>query len=179
MSTKVIHIVGASGSGTTTLGKMISQQLGYAHYDSDDYLWLPTDPPFTEKRKIVDRQKLILDDINKTEKCVITGSLCGWGDILIPKFDLVLFLKTPTEVRITRLHEREAKKFGNRIQQGGDMFQIHTDFINWAKTYDTASIDSRSNALHKQWFKKIACPIIELDGTRSPEQNLKIIKDYL
>ena len=33
----VIHIFGASGSGTTTLGKKISEELGYSFMDTDDY----------------------------------------------------------------------------------------------------------------------------------------------
>ena len=31
-----IHILGASGSGTTTLGKEISEKWGHTHLDSDD-----------------------------------------------------------------------------------------------------------------------------------------------
>lgn len=33
----VIHIYGAAGSGTTTLGKKISEVLGYKFMDTDDY----------------------------------------------------------------------------------------------------------------------------------------------
>lgn len=33
----VIHIFGASGSGTTTLGDAIDETLGYKHLDVDDY----------------------------------------------------------------------------------------------------------------------------------------------
>ena len=40
----VIHIYGASGSGITTLGRKISEELGYKFMDTDDYFWLPTNP---------------------------------------------------------------------------------------------------------------------------------------
>lgn len=33
----VIHIYGASGSGTSTLGRKISEELGYKFMDTDDY----------------------------------------------------------------------------------------------------------------------------------------------
>lgn len=33
----VIHIFGASGSGTTTLGKRIADELGFKLMDTDDY----------------------------------------------------------------------------------------------------------------------------------------------
>lgn len=36
MYKSVIHIYGASGSGTSTLGRFISDQLGYTFMDTDD-----------------------------------------------------------------------------------------------------------------------------------------------
>jgi hypothetical protein len=35
---------------------------------------------------------------------VVSGSLCGWGDGVIPLFELVVFLWVPQEVRMVRLH---------------------------------------------------------------------------
>ena len=40
-----IHILGASGSGTTTLGRALAARLQCPHFDTDDCFWLPTDPP--------------------------------------------------------------------------------------------------------------------------------------
>jgi adenylate kinase family enzyme len=37
-----IHILGASGSGTTTLAKALANELGYKHFDTDDYYWIPS-----------------------------------------------------------------------------------------------------------------------------------------
>lgn len=34
-----IHIMGASGAGTTTLGKALAARLPHVHLDSDDYFW--------------------------------------------------------------------------------------------------------------------------------------------
>jgi len=42
---KVIHILGASESGTTTLGRALKEKYEYAHFDTDDYFWIPTNPP--------------------------------------------------------------------------------------------------------------------------------------
>jgi adenylate kinase family enzyme len=41
-----VHIVGASGSGTTTLGKALAARAGCAHLDTDEFFWMPTEPPF-------------------------------------------------------------------------------------------------------------------------------------
>ena len=93
----IIHVLGASGSGTSTLGKEIENKLKYIHLDVDDYFWLPTSPPFIRKREIEERKNLLMNDISSAEKCVIAGSLCGWGDIFIPVFDLIILIEVPTD----------------------------------------------------------------------------------
>ncbi len=52
MEKKVIHLYGASGSGTSTIGRYISETSGYYFMDTDDYFWEPTNPPYTTKRNI-------------------------------------------------------------------------------------------------------------------------------
>ncbi len=56
-----IHITGASGSGTTTLGRALAAELSCPHFDSDDYFWLPTDPPYTTQRDSEERNRRLLD----------------------------------------------------------------------------------------------------------------------
>ena len=58
-----IHILGASGSGTTTLGRALAERLQGPHFDTDDYFWLPTDPPYTQRRERTERQRLLMDDL--------------------------------------------------------------------------------------------------------------------
>ena len=56
---KRIHILGASGSGTSTLGTEISKTFGFTHLDTDNYYWLPTNPPFTMPREREERIALM------------------------------------------------------------------------------------------------------------------------
>ena len=44
-----ILIFGASGAGTTTVGKNLAEILDYIHLDVDDYYWEKTTPPFQVK----------------------------------------------------------------------------------------------------------------------------------
>lgn len=179
----VIHIFGASGSGTTTIAQAIHETFGHVHLDTDNYFWIPTDPPYKTKRTPDERQRLLKIDITKNDKCVISGSLCGrgdgWGDIFIPLFELAIFIDTPTEIRLKRLEEREFSKFGSRILPGGDMYDKHTEFIEWAKTYDTAGIEQRSRALHMKWIKKLQCPIVTVDGTLPVDCILSAISEMI
>ena len=175
----VIHIFGASGSGTTTLGRKISEELGYRFMDTDDYYWLPTNPKFIEKRPIDKRLMLMKKDIEEAENVVISGSLTDWGDTLIPLFTLAIRLETLAEVRIERLKKREKEAFGSRIEKGGDMYEHHLEFIEWAKAYDDGDLDMRSKAKHDEWQKLLKCPLLLLDGVDNLNENFLKIKRCL
>ena len=179
MSKKIIHIYGASGSGTSTLGRYISDKLGYLFMDVDDYFWEPTDPPYTVKRSFDKRIELMKKDIAKSDKIVISGSLVDWGDELIPLFTTVIRLETETSTRIERLRKREKEHFGARIEIGGDMYENHRVFLEWAASYDDGGLDMRSKAKHDEWKKLLLCKQILLNGSDSLEYNFNIIKEYL
>ena len=161
----VIHIFGASGSGTTTLGRALAADMGLVHLDTDDYYWLPTDPKFTAKRPVDERLALMNADIDAAARgVVISGSLTGWGDPLIPRFTCVIRVDTPTEVRIERLKAREYAHFGERIREGGDMYQAHLEFLDWAAQYDTGDVTMRSKACHDEWMQQLPCKQMPVPG---------------
>lgn len=179
MTKNVIHIFGASGSGTTALGQKICDELGYVFIDTDDYFWLPTDPQYTHKRPRKERISMLRGAIEKTSNAVISGSLVDWGDELIPLFTLAIRLETNTEVRMERLERREHKRFGKRIDMGGDMYENHTQFMEWARSYDDGGLDMRSKAKHDEWQKLLDCEILMLDGTKSLEHLFSIITQHI
>lgn len=170
-----IHIFGAAGSGTSTLGEALSKKYGYKFIDVDNFYWLDTFVPFTKAREKNLRVKMLKEEIEKYENCIICGAVCVWGDELIPYFDLVIKLETPTPLRIKRLRERELKRFGERIQEGGDMYYNHLRFIEWAKVYDDGDVDVRSNKLHNHWLKKINSKVLILDGSKEIEELINLI----
>lgn len=175
----VIHIYGASGSGTSTLGKKLAEKLGYRWMDTDDYFWMPTNPPYTKKREIPERIRMMKRDIAEAENVVISGSLVDWGDVLIPQFTLAIRLVTDTDVRIERIRLREKAKFGIWIEPGGDMYQNHLEFLAWAKAYDSGDIHMRSRAKHDEWQKLLVCEQIVLDGAVDLEHNAEQVKTCL
>ena len=73
-----IHIVGASGSGTTTLAIALAREIGGAHLDTDDFYWLPTDPPFTTKRPVEQRLKLLEAELTRGS-CQVKLEYCRYG----------------------------------------------------------------------------------------------------
>lgn len=175
----VIHIFGASGSGTTTFAKKIHDELGFCFMDTDDYFWLPTNPKYTQKRPGEERIQMMKNDIEKADNVVISGSLTDWGDELISLFTLAIRLETDQKIRIARIQAREKEKFGGRIDFGGDMYQQHLDFIEWAKLYDTGSLNMRSKMKHDEWQKLLQCKLIILDGSANLDANFSKMKENL
>ena len=179
MNKHIIHIYGASGSGTSTMGRLISEKLGYFFMDTDNYYWEATDPPYQIKRNVLDRIALMKNDIAQHDKIVISGSLADWGDELIPLFTLAIRIETDTAIRIDRLKKREREHFGSRIDMGGDMYEHHKEFLDWAALYDTGNLDMRSKAKHDEWEKQLQCPIILLDGSLPIEKNFETIRQHI
>ena len=175
----VIHIFGASGSGTTTLGKKICEELGYKLMDTDDYFWMPTEPKFTLKRPCEERIEMMTRDINNFEDVVISGSLVDWGDPLIPHFTLAIRIEIDPTIRIARLIQREKERYGIRVEPGGDMYKQHLEFIEWAKSYDNGGLNIRSKAKHDEWQKLLKCELIHLDGADMVKSNFEKIKKIL
>ncbi len=167
-----IHVFGASGSGATTLAAAIAERFGHTHLDVDHYFWEPTDPPFTKIREVPARQRMLDDALDSRLRWVLSGSLCGWGDIFISRFDLVVFLHIPHELRMSRIMAREKIRYGDAIAEGGAMRAHHLEFVEWASNYDTADESMRSLRLHQQWMATLPCRCIRLEGDLSTEERL-------
>lgn len=173
------HILGASGSGTTTLAKALSEALEIQFLDTDDFFWIPTDPPYIEKRPSEQRISLLEKEFSQYNSWVLSGSLCGWGDVLIPYFDVFIYLYLPHEIRMDRLLIREHERHGDRIQPGGCLYDSHLEFIEWARKYDTADANMRSLKLHNEWLSKLPNKVIRLEGVIEVDEKIKMIMNEI
>ncbi len=168
-----IHILGASGSGTSTLARAIADFAGYRPLDTDDFYWQPSDPPFQKKRPVSERIALLRDALAAPGVCVLAGSLCGWGDSVIPFFDLVVFLELDPALRLSRLRQRELSRYGQeRIASGGDRHAQYVAFMDWAAQYDAGGIEVRSRQLHEEWLAQLptTLPVLRLNSARSVDE---------
>lgn len=148
-----IHIMGASGSGTTTLGQALARTLSFKHLDSDHYYWLPTNPPYKQKRPVADRQALLQAEMDTHTGLVVSGSLLGWGADIENAFDLIVFLYLPAGIRIERLRQREIATYG----------VADPAFLAWAAQYDTGTAEGRSLAKHQAWLAARTCQILTIE----------------
>lgn len=174
-----IYILGASGSGTTTLGGELSKRLGYTHFDSDDFLWVKTDPPFQMKMPIKKRQQNLMEKMKEHKQWILSGSLTSWGDVFTDCFDLVIYLWIPQDIRIDRLRQREFERYGDKIKENGVMYDTHKRFIDWAASYDTGDINTRSRMLHDEILKNMPCKVLRIEGLFEVEEKINKILEFI
>jgi len=174
-----IHITGASGTGTTTLGGILAAELGLPGFDADDYFWLPLEPHFTHKRPVGERNERLLGDLRDNPGWVLSGSITGWGTDAEEFFDLVVYLWVPTEVRLHRLRSREQARFGARVEPGGVMHDGYEEFLAWAGRYDSAGLEQRSRAVHEAWLGGVSCPVLRIEGDVTNAERVALVLDAL
>lgn len=176
-----LHIFGASGSGTTTLGNALARRCGWLHLDTDDFYWLPSEPPYLHKRLPQERVALIHEHSAQAENWVLSGSLCSWGESLIPSFSHALFLRLDDEVRMHRLRRREVQRYGERILPGGDLWAQSQAFLDWAAGYESGDLHTRSVQMHERWIERhLTCPLLRLNSTHdSPAQLVEQVLAWL
>lgn len=171
-----LHIFGPSGAGVTTLGRAVADAWSVPHADSDDYYWIPTNPPYTIARSVEARLGLMQEIFVPREAWVLSGAMTAWGQPVIENCDAVVFLSLPADERLRRLEARE------RIRRGevklGDTDRAWTDFRDWAMKYDDPSFTGRSRVEHESWLATIRQPILRLDSTQTPQQLLDAVMEW-
>lgn len=154
--------MGASGSGTTTLGRALADHWSVPHADADDYFWVPTAPPYVEKRPEDARRALMREVFVPREGWVLSGSMIGWGESIVAERDAVVFLTLDPRERLRRLEAREVHR-----RAGQDFDEAAwSDFLDWAKGYDDPAFDGRSRAAHEAWLDQLDLPVLRLGSER-------------
>ena len=164
---RYILITGAAG--TTTLARALAAEWQLAHLEADDYLWLPSDPPYQHLADKNLRDEHLLVQMRCAGRAVVAGSIMGWGQALEDIFDLVVFLALPVDLRLERLERREIERFG----------RAKPEFLEWAAQYEDGSAPGRSLARHQEWLSRRSCPVLRLEGDMSVAQRLRRILDVI
>ncbi len=155
-----IHIFGASGSGTTALGRALAEALSSQHFDTDDFYWTPTDPPFTDKRPVPERVALLQQVFLPRRDWVLSGSLDSWSAGIDHRFTLAIYLELDTALRLNRLRSREDLRLS---LAGSPTEQERADveaFLDWAAGYEDGLLAGRNRARHMAWMDQLDCPVL-------------------
>ena len=154
-------ITGASGAGTTTLGRALADKWSVPHADVDDYFWLPTSPPYTDIRPADERLSLMNAVFVPRHSWILSGSLMGWGDSLIEKLDGVVFLTVDPEIRLERLKRREAARSGVLTEPA------QRQVPRVGGRLDDPNCSGRSRTRHELWLAAVPCPVLRLNSAEA------------
>lgn len=155
-----VHVLGASGSGTTTLARALADRWSVPHADADDYFWRPTTPPFTHKREVAERVALMRQLFVPREAWVLSGSMLGWGDEIVAQCEAVVFLTLDPGERMRRLERREDLRAADRPADP----EARARFLDWARSYDDPGFTGRSRSHHEAWLRRLDVPVLRLDS---------------
>ena len=176
-----VHILGAPGSGVTTLGKALAQQMQVPHFDTDDYHWFTDDAlPYRRRRNPDHRRQLMTKDFAEHDSWVLSGALCGWGDVFIPEFDRVIYRWLPVETRLARIRERERLRYGaERTAPGGDLNVVFEKFLTWAAAYDEDSGNVRSKSKELEWLINLTCPVLQIMEDKGEAEMVERVTEWI
>jgi adenylate kinase family enzyme len=152
-----IIIFGANGSGKTTLGRELARILGFKRMDAEDYFFRESIIPYSDARSKREVVELMLADIKKFRSFIISSVTGDYGSIIPQYYKLAVYMSAPHDLRMERVKKRTHDKLGDRILEGGDMYESEQKFFDFVATRLLSKID--------QWAKTLTCPIIHIDGT--------------
>lgn len=164
---KGIIVFGANGSGKSTLGRELARILNLKYMDIEDYHFIKSEIPYTVERTREDCLNLMLADIEKHDSFVLSAVVGDFGEEISSMYNFAVFISAPLETRIERIKQRAYEQHGERIREGGDMYDQHLKFVDF--------VASRSLSGIEQWAKTLVCPVIHVDGTKPISENTKIV----
>jgi thymidylate kinase len=145
--------------------------LNSAHFDVEKYYFSQSDMPYTAMRTAEKRNEMLLSDMKKYGSFIMSGDISGWSDEFLTMFDLVVLLTAPVDIRIERIINREHERWGDRVREGGDMYEQQKKFREFAVSRDISQIEQRA-CLY-------SCPVLQIDGTKSHKANIDEILAYI
>lgn len=165
-----VAVLGASGTGKTTLAEALATHLAIPHFDSDAYYHRPTDPPYREPRPPEERRALLERDLAPHPSWTLSGGALAWTPRPALEPTLLVFLDLPMELRLERLLARERARFGDRLLPNGDMADDHREFMAWTRGYDDGSAEgTNTRPLHESILRDATCRVLRLVGPMSRE----------
>jgi len=171
-------LTGGPGAGASTTGERLSTRLDIPWIDSDDYFHKPTNPPFQVQYSKEERSELIHAEFARFESWILSGSISAW-DIHDVEFTHGVLIDIGSEVRLNRLKIRERERFGLRINAGGDMYEAHREFMNWAASYESGELDGRSLPREKAFMAQHCSHFLSIDKQHTLDHLEKVILAFI
>jgi len=167
-----IQICGLNGSGKSTIGKALAKALGAYFIDSEDLFFPEADnDTYSKPRSREEAERLLMEKICEHSEFVFASVKGNYGNEIVSKYDYVIVVDVPKDVRMRRIRNRSFEKFGNRMTAGGDLFEREEAFFQMAQ--------SRQDDYIENWLQNVTCPILRVDGTLPIPENIEKIINFI
>lgn len=153
--TRGMMILGLNGCGKTTVGRAVAEQLGFFRMDVEDY-YFPTPGDYTVSRTEEEVHRMMDEDAERHDGFVLSCVRCSVHEQLLQHVGLAVVLRTSPEIRAERIRQREVRRFGSRVQPGGDMYESQQAFHAFAA--------ARTEELVNATLGRLNCPVMEVDA---------------
>lgn len=153
-------ICGGNGAGKSTLGKALAEKTGWVFRDIEDYYFPKTcaEYAYAVSRTEEEVAQLLYEDLKKYDNLILASVRGNYSKEIEAMFTCAVYVSVPKEIRMKRVWERSYKKFGDRMLEGGDLYEKEKGFFDM--------IEKRSDKTVTDWLDTIDIPIITVDGTQ-------------
>lgn len=148
-----IHIIGAVGSGKTTLARKLSTSLLLPLYELDNLVW--------ERRKEGDirrspeQRDAYLNEMIQLDRWIIEGAQHLWVNKSFQQADLIIWLDVPYRQRVTQIMKRyvlqkvgmEKAHYTPSLQLLKKMFGWNNDYHNYERESILKMLEPYKNKL--------------------------------
>ena len=165
----VIIVCGLNGAGKSTLGKALAEKLNYSFIDIED-IYFPKDNPeymYLNPRLFEEVERILSNIISENNNFVLASVKGNFNKDIVSHFKCAVYIEAPKETRIKRVYQRSYNKFGERMLEGGDLYEKEKAFFDFVKSKDENTVEV--------WMSSISCPIIRVNGTLPIDVNVTFI----
>ena len=166
-----LHVTGASGAGTTTLARALADHWAVPHADVDDYFWVPSDPPYVEKRPASrPGSRSWRSSSWPARRMGPVPARCSAG--VTPSWRAATRWCSWTLDPEERLRRIEGPRGADAQRRPSLSIQaVVGPPLSWngPAGYDDPAFDGRSRVAHERWLAGLDRPVLRLDSASPPE----------
>ena len=109
--------------------------------------------------------------MKKYNNLIVASVKGNYGKEVESLFTCAVLISVSKEIRLQRVRSRSYQKFGDRMLQGGDLYEKENRFFDM--------VEKRSEEDVIEWLNSVDIPIIRVDGNQTIERNVQTIKALL
>ena len=110
------------------IGKALAEKLNYQFIDIED-IYFPKDNPeymYLNPRPFEEVERILSNIISENNNFVLASVKGNFNKDIVSHFKYAVYIEAPKETRIKRVYERSYNKFGDRMLEGGDLYEKET-----------------------------------------------------